>query len=91
MPILALSFVSSSAQGAIYSSSLSSEQKVLILEQTNKLGGIEIPPTFGEEASVEAKGIIHESFVSGFRIVMGINVLLALSASFFSFIFPAPT
>lgn len=63
---------------AAQTSSLSSEEKLQILSQANKLGGIEIPDVFGEEPRVIAESAVKESFVHGFRWIMGINALLAL-------------
>lgn len=66
---------------SVQNSLLSGEEKVQILSQSDKLGGIEIPDTFSEETRAAAEGIIKESFVYGFRLIMGVSALLALLGS----------
>lgn len=62
---------------AVRVSSLDSEEKIQMLSQATKLGGIVIPDAFGQIARIEAQRAVRESFVSGFRWVMGISAFLA--------------
>jgi predicted MFS family arabinose efflux permease len=62
----------------IGTSSLTPVEQRQILSQSDKLGGIIIPDTFDETASMIARNAIRESFVYGFRRAMGICAALAL-------------
>jgi len=81
-----LAIFSSNLASGIESSSLDQAQKTQILEQTNKLGGIIIPANFDSNSRDITKGVINNSFVSGFRWIMGISALLAILSAFISFI-----
>ncbi len=74
---------------SIRASRLNQTEKKQILEQKDKLAGIEIPRSFSPDAKVLAKNEIEDSFVYSFRYVMGINAFLAfLSATVAYFIIP---
>jgi len=70
----------------INDSELNLEQRSMILSQSNKLGGIEIPESFDKNAQAEAIYSVKSSFVYGFRWAMGINAFLALISSIISMI-----
>ena len=54
----------------------------LLLDQAGKLAGAEIPARLGSDQADAVRGAVHESFISGFRWVMGISATLAaLSAA----------
>ena len=56
---------------------LTKEQQMQILDQADKVGGVEIPGTFDNTAAVEARQAIQESFVDAFRWAMGVCAALA--------------
>lgn len=66
--------------------SLAPEEQRQILSQSDKLGGIVIPDTFDETASMIARNAVKESFIYGFRWAMGISAVLALAGALVSFI-----
>lgn len=72
-------------ESSVNTSTLNSEQKSLILSQSDKLGGIEIPKTFDEEAKEVAENSVKRSFVHGFRWAIGISAFLALLSAIISF------
>ncbi len=65
-------------------SSLTMEQKQVILEQSEKLGGITIPDTFDELARLEARRAVQTSFAYGYRWAMGVCAGLAFVSVFVS-------
>jgi len=69
----------------VYASLLNPEEKIQILSQADKLGGITIPVEFKEEERVVAQTIVKESFVYGFRWAMGIAAFLALLSAIIAF------
>jgi len=75
---VALSLFTVSLGETIARSGLSPEQQLQILEQADKLGGIVVPDTFGEQARLSATQAIQSSFVYGFRWAMGICAGLAV-------------
>ncbi len=84
---LVLSIFSTQLTASLPLSSLAPEQQTIILNQTDKLGGIQIPDTFSNQEKKGAQTIIEESFIKGFRIAMGINVLLAALSAAVSYIY----
>lgn len=84
---LVLSIFSARVASALPVSSLRPEHQVVIAQQMDKLGGIQIPDTFSEQEKQEAQAIIEESFIKGFRIAMGINTFLAVLSAVVSYIF----
>lgn len=56
---------------------LTKEQQMQILDQADKVGGVEIPGTFDNTAAAEARQAIQESFVYAFRWAMGVCAALA--------------
>jgi EmrB/QacA subfamily drug resistance transporter len=74
----------------IQHANMQSVQKQEIVSQAIKLGGIDIPSDFSAASKTAATETIKQSFVHTFRIVMGINALLALLAGILSFIFIRP-
>ncbi len=53
------------------------DQKFQIMQQKNRLSGIEMPKNFNEHTKTLAKTAVEDSFIYGFRWLMGINALLA--------------
>ncbi len=82
--IMSMSF-SSYLTSSIQESILTHEQQQQIVAQKNRLGGIQVPEAFGQEATLEAKQYIDESFLYSFRIVMGIGAALAFLSAITSF------
>jgi EmrB/QacA subfamily drug resistance transporter len=67
-------------------SSLTREERVQILSQSDKLGGISIPDSFDESARQSATNAVRESFIFGFRWAMWVSAALALIGAFVSYI-----
>lgn len=81
--ILTISF-SSRIQTLISGSDLSSQQQEQILSQSNKLAGIVIPDSFSDQARSNARQIISDSFIFGFRRAVLISAGLAIIAAIVS-------
>jgi hypothetical protein len=58
----------------------------LIYEQRTKLAGIELPPGMSSDLKARLNPAVKESYVAGFRSIMGISVLLALFSSLSSWL-----
>jgi EmrB/QacA subfamily drug resistance transporter len=71
---------------SIQSSSLSFDKQQVITSQQEKLGGIEIPASFTSSESLEAKSIIQQSFIDGFRVIIGLAAMFALLSSGVSYL-----
>jgi EmrB/QacA subfamily drug resistance transporter len=69
-------------QANVTASALTPEQQSQIIQQSDKLGGIEIPATFSEPAAAVARKAINDSFIFGFRRAMLVNAALAFIGSF---------
>lgn len=82
---IVLSLFSSNLTKSLASSQLSQVERQQILEQKNKLGGIEIPKTFHANTKQQAEQIIEASFIDGFRLAMYINASLALLSAIVAF------
>jgi len=59
-------------------------EKQQIMMQQNKLGGIEIPQSFSSQSKNISRQAVADSFIYGFRWVMGINTLLAFLSAVIS-------
>ncbi|MBA3723361.1 MAG: MFS transporter [Candidatus Levybacteria bacterium] len=64
---------------------LTTSQKQQIIEQKDKLGGIQIPTAFDTSSQHIAKETIDNAFLYAFKIVMGISAALALLGAVISF------
>lgn len=73
-----LSVFSTQLKASISSSGLTLIQQKEILQQSEKLGAINIPDYFPIEAAVTAREAIQKAFVDGFRWIMAISASLAL-------------
>ena len=60
------------------------EQKQIINQQ-NKLAGIDMPTNFSSKAKTITENVIEDSFIYGFKWTMGINSLLAFLSAIISF------
>jgi EmrB/QacA subfamily drug resistance transporter len=69
----------------LHTSDLPHSKQQIILDQENKLGGIEVPGYFSPEESAVARETIEESFIYSFKWAMGINALLALASAVIAF------
>ncbi len=65
----------------LQASSLTARQQEVIFLQSPKFGAIEVPFSFGAEAQAAATHAVTDSFVFSFRVMMGINVTLALMSA----------
>jgi len=81
-----LSIFSSQLSKSLQLSQLSSKQKNQIFEQKNALGAIVVPQGFTVAEKAKVTASVDESFMKGFRYVMGINALLAFLSSAIAFI-----
>ena len=82
---LVISIFNSELAAAIAGSSLSGAEKDVILGQTARLLGIQIPETFSAIARETTTQIIKAAFVSGFRWAMGISAALAVVSAVIAF------
>jgi len=82
--VVMLSAFSARLSDAVSMTDLTAAQQTQILEQTEKLGGITIPDSFGEAARREATGAVHASFLYGFRWAMAVCAGLAFTAGIVS-------
>jgi hypothetical protein len=73
-------------ENTISLSGLAQEEKVQILEQSDRLGAIIIPPDFDETALSFTRNVIKESFIYGFRWAMFVSASLAIVGSLVSFL-----
>ncbi len=71
---------------SLSTSSLTQDQKIQIISQSDKLGGTTIPETFDASSRSTAQTVVQDSFVHGFRWVMGVNATLAFIGAVISFI-----
>lgn len=71
-------------------SSLAPEQQAQIISQAGKLGGITLPDTFDSASRTAATKAVQESFVYGFRWVMGTNAALAFLSAIVSLVMIRP-
>ncbi|MBE0481130.1 MAG: MFS transporter [Dehalococcoidia bacterium] len=83
--VVMVSFFASNLAGRLENSPLDEEERAVILDQADRLGGIDIPAGFTEEARAAAERIIRESFVYAFRWSMAVTAAVALSAAAVSF------
>lgn len=73
-------------QSAVGASSLTSEEQRQVLEQSDRLAAIVIPPEFGAEARDFTRRAVAESFIFGFRRAMAVSASLALVGALVSFL-----
>jgi hypothetical protein len=73
---------------------ITAEARRSITEQRVRLAAIELPVSVNDETRVELRQVVDESFVFGFRVVMGTAIGLALAAALSAFLMiegkPAP-
>lgn len=74
----------------IQTARLTNFEKQTILNQSDKIGAIEIPTTFSTSAKKTAESAVDTSFLQAFRVVIGISAVLALVSGIFSFFFIKP-
>ena len=60
---------------------LTSSARAALARQRNKLAGAELPKELHPDSGPVVKRAIEESFVSGFRVVMGMGALLAVGSA----------
>ncbi|MEX0877282.1 MAG: MFS transporter [Candidatus Spechtbacterales bacterium] len=80
-----LAFFGSNISDRVEGLPIVSEQKEIILNQRDKLGGISIPESFNSFSQKHIRSAIEESFAEGFKWVMAINAILAFTAAAISF------
>jgi hypothetical protein len=68
-------------------SPLTTEQQSQILQQANKVGGLEVPSNFDSRAADMAESIVKASLLKSFRWAMGINAVLAALAALSALLF----
>ncbi|MEE8473097.1 MAG: MFS transporter [Dehalococcoidia bacterium] len=73
-------------EDTIGATNLSGEQRIEILSQSGKLGGIVIPETFDPSARKQAGDAVRKSFIHGFRRAMGVCAALALAGAVVSYL-----
>jgi len=78
---VALYTFGSSLSDWLSSSGLAADQQMQILDQSDKLGGIEIPDSLGSTAKALVEEGIRESFVHSFRWVMGVGAAVAAAGA----------
>ena len=83
---IVLSFFTNNLTHKIYASNLGNDEKTIIINQKNDLGGISIPRSFSNGSKVVAQTIVEDSFIYGFRWAMGICAFLALLSAIISFL-----
>jgi len=64
---------------------LNKNERVQILDQRQKLGGIIIPSSFNPSSRLTAQDAINDSFLFAFRIALGISAFLAFFSGILSF------
>jgi len=77
----------SSLNTALSNSNLTEIEQTLILDQSDKVGGVEIPSTFDNSSNEEARQAIQGSFVHAFRQAMWLCSTFAFISAFVSVIF----
>jgi EmrB/QacA subfamily drug resistance transporter len=70
----------------LHVSQLSPQQQKAIIDQYDKLGGIIVPDSFSESATLMARDAIRTSFINSYRWAMGVCMTLAFLGSLISFI-----
>jgi hypothetical protein len=60
---------------------LTSSARDALATQRNKLAGAELPKELHPDTETIVRRAIEESFVSGFRVVMGLGALLAVGSA----------
>jgi EmrB/QacA subfamily drug resistance transporter len=76
-----VSLFTSQLGAGVRASDLSLSEQQSILVQSDKLGGIKIPDSFGVDSHLKARRAINDSFIFGFRVAMGIGAVLAFFSS----------
>ena len=79
------SFFTSKIEDRVQNLPIAKEQQEIILEQKDKLGGIQVPESFNSFAAKHTKTAIGESFATGFKWIMIINGILAFVAAIIAF------
>jgi EmrB/QacA subfamily drug resistance transporter len=69
------------------SSGLTTEQQSQILQQANRVGGLEVPSTFDSRATDTARNIVQASLLQSFRWAMGISAAVAALAALSALLF----
>ncbi len=82
---LAASIFSADFTDRVQASALASSEAHTLVEQSDKLAGIEIPDTFDHSTRMRAREIINTSFTKSFRTVLVITTSLAVISSLISF------
>jgi hypothetical protein len=82
---IVVSVFNAQLQGAMSNSMLDGMEQQLILEQSNRLLGIQIPQSFSTVAWEFLIRSIRSAFVSDFRWAMGVSVVLAVTSTVISF------
>jgi len=80
-----VSLFSVQLQGHLNASDLTAGEQKQIIDQADRLGGIEIPLSFAKPDRLWARGAIGGSFLTGFRWAMAIGSILALLSSVIAF------
>ena len=80
-----VSFFTNTIDNKIPNLPIAKEQQEVILEQKDKLGGIEIPEGFNSFARQHTRAAINQSFSEGFKWVMLVNAILAAIAAVIGF------
>jgi EmrB/QacA subfamily drug resistance transporter len=83
--LILVTLFSSRLEKGVKTSSLTKIEQQQILDQREKLGAITIPQNFSQGVKEETQTIIDNSFVYGFKWIMGINAFLALLSGIVSF------
>jgi MFS family permease len=81
-----LAFFSPALESNVEQSGLSSAQRIEIIAQSDKLGGVVIPEEFGNPAAQSAREAIATAFVTAYRGTMAICATLAVTASGVAFL-----
>ncbi len=79
--IIVLAVFSSVLAGHLSSVTLSTGAHQSILQQQNKLVGIEIPPGLSDATHTDVQNAIKESFITSFRVIMLVSAALAVCSS----------
>ncbi len=82
---IVLSLFSTNLHQSINKLSINSLQKQEVLQQSNRLGALEIPQNFDNQTKMQVQNAVENSFVYGFRVAMGICAALALLSAIVSF------
>lgn len=84
--VAVLTAFSSHLNDTLSASGLSEPEQTQILNQADKLGGIDVPETFNPTSRLAAENAIEESFVYGFRRAVRICSLLAFASAVIAFL-----